>query len=236
VLVRVKEWLGEGASSVTNPIFDMYGQGRDPAYGTVQVRLDTKVVALPGIYEMSWAIVDPRGTPLLVNQSLLSVERSLFYAKRDAAEMFKNQGPPTLQEIRMWMMDSSRNENLLLDDVEFKDEQILLALTAPIRHWNEIPPPIEVYTTRNFPYRGAWISGVLAKLHTMAANHYRRNRLVHQAGGTTIDDLNREREYLAEGQRLWKEYTDWCQNKKVACNIQKFAGMNSSPYSYRTGW
>jgi hypothetical protein len=38
----------------------------------------------------------------------------------------------------------------------------------------------------------------------MAANHYRRNRLAHSAGGVTIDDKNKEREYMAEGQRLWR--------------------------------
>ncbi len=112
----------------------------------------------------------------------------------------------------------------------------MLALTKPIRQWNETPPPIERYTTRNFPYRGAWTSAALGELHLMAANRYRRNRLQHQAGGVTIDDMKKEREYMAEGQRLTQEYAAWLSNKKVEINAKKFWGQVSSTYSARQGW
>jgi hypothetical protein len=236
VLLRVKEWLGVGANSVRNPIWEVRGSGRDPAAGTVRVTLDDDLTALPGIYELSFAVTGTDGKPLLVNQGILSVERSLFYDTRNAAEMYRNLGPPTLMEVRMWMMDSSPNENLLLDDVEFKDEQILLAMTEPVRLWNESPPPIETYTTRDFPWRGAWASGVLGRLHLMAATGYRRNRLAHSAGGVSVDDKNKEREYAAEGQRLWEEYKAWMFNKKIERNLRKFVGQGVSAYSARAGW
>jgi hypothetical protein len=234
VKIRVKDWLGEGVQVSTNPIWESYGEPMHPSKGLVRADLSADMVEHAGIYEVNWAILNEQGHPVVVNRSIMSVERSLFPS--DLTTLYKNHGPPTLQEVRMLLMDSSANENLLLDDIEFKDEQIMLAMTKPIQTWNETPPPIEVYTTRNFPFRGAWAKGVAAELHLMAANHYRRNRLQHSAGGVTVDDKNKEREYLAEGMRLKQEYEAWLSNKKVQLNIRRFCGSNSSEYSFREGW
>lgn len=232
VTVRVKEWLGVSRNPAKNPIYEIAGAVASAPDGLVRVTLEPEVVELAAIYEMNFAVTNADGRPLAVDRAVLSVERSMF--PTDLMLTRKELGPPTLQEVRMRLMDSSRNENLLLDDVEFKDEQILMAMWEPIRLWNESPPPIETFTTRNFPFHGAWITGVMGQLHLMAANHYRRNTFRGAAGGTS--DKDKEREYLAEGQRLWQEYTAWMFNKKVECNARKFAGQAISAYSTRSGW
>jgi hypothetical protein len=234
VKIRVKEWVAEGNNPCVNPLYENWGDSSDPVNGVVEANLTDDMVAQAGIYEVHWAVIDESGRAVLVDRGIMSVERSLFAL--DVEEIYKNRGPATLQEIRMMMMDSSRNENILLDDIEFHDEQILLALAKPIRLWNETPPPIDVYTTRTFPFRGAWTSAVLGELHIIAANRYRRNRLAHTAGGVSIDDLNKEREYMAEGQRLVQEYTAWMSNKKIAMNMRRFVGSSLSEYSWRQGW
>jgi len=232
VKLRVKEFLGVGLSDQSNPVWEVDGEGFDPAKGKVRATLEDSMVERPGIYEMSWAIVrnDSDKRPVVVDRGLLSVEKSLF--PKDIVNAYKNLGPPTLQEIRMRIMDSSAAENqYLLDDVEFSDDQIMLAITEPVREWNETPPPIRPhYTTRTFPFRGAWIKGVMGQLHLIAAAHYRRNRYAHQAGGTGNDDKNREKEYLVEGQRLWGEYLAWLTNKKIEINLRGFAGSFGSDY------
>ncbi len=232
VKVRVKEWLGSGPSSCRNPVWDVYGDAQNASGGVVRATLEPAIVEQAGIYELNWAVMDENGRPVVIDRGLLSVEKSMFPV--ELVHIYKNLGPPTLQEVRMRLMDSSKNENLLLDDVEFKDEQILMAMWEPIRAWNESPPPIETYTTRNFPFRGAWISGVLGQLHLVAANHYRRNVFRGAAGGTS--DKDKEKEYLAEGQRLWQEYLAWMLNKKVEINLKKFAGQSRSQYSNLSGW
>jgi hypothetical protein len=234
VRLRVKEWLGESLSSLRNPVWEVTGEVVSAQGGTVRATLDAETVARAGIYELNWAVVDGDGEPVLVDRGILSVEKSMFAP--DLTVVKKNLGPPTLQEVRMRMMDSSASENLLLDDVEFRDEQILLALSEPVREWNESLPPIKTFTTRDFPFRGAWITGALGQLHLMAANHYRRNRLQHQAGGVSVDDKNKEREYLAEGQRLWDKYTTWMTNKKVSINMKLVVGNVHSIYVTRNGW
>ena len=235
IKLRVKEWLGIGCSPSSNPIMDAWGEAVDASGGVVSAQLTPAMVEHSGIYEMNWAVLDEAGRPVCVDRGLLSVERSMFSLNEQTMKVAL--GPPTIQEIRMRLMDSMSSENLLLQDVEFKDEQILLAINEPVRLWNETPPPVRPYhTTRTFPFRGAWMSGILAQLHMTAGNHYRRNRLMHQAGGTAVDDKNKEQEYMREGQRLWAEYKDWLMAKKVELNMRTFSGSVLSSYSGRAGW
>lgn len=233
VKLRVKEWLGSGPSPARNPVWEVYGDAADASAGVVRATLPAGVVEQAGIYELNWAVVNETGRPVVVDRGIMSVEKSMFPV--ELRHVYKNLGPPTIQEVRMRLMDSSRAENLLLDDVEFKDEQILLAMWEPVRLWNETPPPLRpLYTTRDFPYRGAWIDGVAAQLHLAAANHYRRNTFRGAHGQTS--DKDKEREYMAEGTRLWNEYRAWVMNKKVEQNLRLFAGQSVSAYSGRVGW
>lgn len=234
VKVRIKEFLGTGYDDISNPVWTLDGSTVNAETGKVRAQLTWPVVERAGIYEMSWAIYDHNNGPVLVNRGLLSVERSLWAI--DPLLSRNDIGPPTLQEVRMRIRDSAGADNVLLDAIEFSDEEVMLAMTEPVRKWNEEPPPIRRFTTRDFPFRGAWITGVMAQLHYTAAAFYRRNRLAHAAGGTAIDDLNKEREYMAEADRLWtNEYVPWLRRKKVEINLKLFMGESRSAYSFRNG-
>lgn len=231
ILLRIKEPIAKGYCSTTNPVWEIVGTVVDSASGVVRAAIPADVTEKPGIFELSWAVENVDGKVVCINKGLLSVERSL-YAK-DLTNVVDNLGPMTIQELRMTIMDSSGAENLRLDDVEFSDEQILFAMLRPIEHWNEVPPPIEVFNTRDFPFREHWRIGAAAQLHLFAANHYRRNHLPYQAGGISIDDLNREKEYLSEGHRLWQEYVEFVKLKKLEINMRKCMGLVGSPYGTR---
>lgn len=227
--LRVRDVLGHGANPTTDPILELVVNGYVPSEGIIRsAQLPQTLVDRAGVYQLSWAIKDDAGRVVAINDGLLSIERSAF--PTDEQALMDNLGPPTINEIRMTLMDSSAAENVLLDAVEFSDEQVLDAIKAPVETWNETPPPIEVYTTRNFPYRRQWKEGIIARLLMTAAHNYRRNRLSHQAGGVTVDDKNKEREYLADGSRLWGEYKDWLLAKKVSENARNFAGGFGSSY------
>jgi hypothetical protein len=234
VKLRAKEWLGAGYSPLRNPVWEQWGNPVNPAKGVVRARLTPDMVEHAGIYQLNWAVVGEDGRPVVVDRGILSVERSLFPALD--ATLAGDLGPPTLQEVRTGLKDSSASENLLLDDVEFADDEILTALAEPVRRWNESPPPIETFTTRDFPFRGAWLSGVKAELYKMAAAKYRRNKANMSGGGVQIADLDKEKEYNAEGARLSQEYDDWLIRKKVEWNLRKFSGASLSPYYRRSGW
>lgn len=234
--LRVKEAIASGYSDNTNPNWEIDITSPDPANGVLQAVLPSSLVEYSGLYRISWGIFSSANKLLGVDDSFILVERSLFPASNDTLR--NDLGPPTIREIRQQIMDSSASENILLDDVEFSDDQILHAMTKPISDWNLTPPPIvsAQFTTRDFPYREPWLRAIGGHLHIMAGNHYRRNRLPHQAGGMEIDDKNKEREYMAEGQRLLQEYAVWLQNKKIEINTKLIYGVQESSYTIRYGW
>lgn len=234
VKMRAKEPIATGTDPRTNPFWEITCGEIDPTSGIVRTSsLPVAMVEYAGIYELAFGLFDKDGHLLLINKGLLSVERSLFPQSLQVA--LGTCQSLTIQELRGFLMDSAPAENLLLDDVEFGDEQILEALVKPIRYWNETPPPIETFNTRTFPYRHHWELGASSILYRIAAAHYRRNKQMMQAGGMAVDDLNREPQYLAEAQRLWKEYADWVLTEKIACNVRKVTGSVGSPYR-GAGW
>ena len=233
VVLMAKEWSGRGYSDTTNPIFNMPGEFVAPEQGIVSCALDKKLLAEAGIYELSWGILDSERNALFAEQGILSVERTLL----GSFDTQKNrQGPFTINELRMLLMDSSNAENFLLDEVEFSDEQLLLAMSEPINEWNETPPPIRKFTTRDFPFFRAWATGVKGALYVMAAAWYRKNSLQSAGGGLQVQDRNKEREYMTEGLRLKEEYTKWLLNKKVEINMKLFVGSAVTAYSRHSGW
>lgn len=234
LVLRVKEALASGLNSVCNPLWEIVGNSPEPSAGLVHARLPASLVEHAGLYVLNWAIKDVNGDVVFVNDGLLSVERSQF--AMEEMTRAKDLGPPTINEIRMELMDTSSADNALLDDIEFSDDQLLNAIAKPIELWNETPPPIGVMTTRDFPYRGAWRRGIIAQLLLTAAHNYRRNMLQVQAGGVTVADKNKEREYLAAGRDLWQEYTAWLLNKKVEINARAVAGSFGSTYGRYSPW
>lgn len=234
ILLRVKEALGKGATTA-NPIWEMSGTCITPSTGTVQALLHADIPKRAGVYQLSWAIKNLDDKVVLINNGLLSIERSLF---SDTDIVMEDQGPLTIQSLRLYLRDSHPNENLRLDDVEFGDEEILAAILRPVEYYNEQPPPIGRFTTRNFPSRYQWSQAAIAVLYELAANWYRRNKQQLQSGGVVDDDLNRDQGYDAKSQLLWKQFTDWVILDKVMRNARAVAGGVGSVYSggFRGRW
>jgi hypothetical protein len=234
VKIRIQEYLGYDFS-IEAKLIETTGTIIDPEKGKCQFALTPEIPIEPGIYRLTWGIEkEPYGI-IYSNDTVLSVERSLW----GDPDSINNLGPPTIQEIRMWMMDADYLENPLIDELEFGDEQILKAIAEPIREWNETLPPLkQKYTTRNFPYRGAWATGILGYLHEMGAMHYRRNYLQTSGGGVAVADKAKAQEYLQYAQLLKQQYSRWVRAKKYSLNQQKFWGIIPTQYIFtrRRGW
>jgi hypothetical protein len=228
VVLRVKEILGSTLDSARNIVWEVQGAFYDTANGVVRAQLTPTMVEEPGVYELSWGIRDGSGIVVLVDRGLLSVEKSQFAKNKHTVQ--RGAGPITIRELREEIMDTCAAENLLLEGVEFGDEQIIRAIVEPIRLWNETPPPIKTFTTRDFPFRGNWKSAAIGYLMQSAAQNYRRNHLPASAGGVTIDDKNKEREYIAEAQRRLAEYKQWLIEKKFSINAGSFGQSHRSQY------
>jgi hypothetical protein len=226
VTMRIREFIGPVDNSTVS-VYSVTGTISDAAEGAVRAVIPAEVACRAGIYQLSWRF-QRDGETTLINDGLLSVERSLF---GDLTDQPLHDGPPTLNEFRMQIMDSGAAENVLLDDVEFDDEQLIIALIKPIRYFNEVPPPLSIqYNTFTFPWYSHWVDAAAGYLCQFAAHNYRRNRFKTDAGGVTVDDKNKEREYLQQSVLLINEYKEWVTLKKCEINARSFVGTVGSTY------
>lgn len=224
VLIHIKEVDNR---SNRHPVI-IEGDITNAAEGTVRMKLTRAVAGQAGLYQISWGFVR-NGEIILVNNTLLSIERNLFGPGNGVKP--HQPGPPTIGEIRARLWDSGPGDNLLLDDVEFSDDQILSAILWPVQDWNEKPPPVGTYNTFNFPFRSAWIDAAIGQLYLYGAAFYRRNKLNGSAGGVNLNELDRDGAYM-EAYKLhltnWNEFRD---RKKLEANMALCTGTLGSSYS-----
>jgi len=155
----------------------------------------------------------------------VSIERGLFGANLNL------QGPITLGEIRTEIWDHAV-QNDLLDDVQFRDADLLHAMIQPIRYWNEVPPPVGSYTAANFPFHYWWLQATVAHLLKMAAHWYRRNKLKASHGGVTVDAKNKDQEYYVIAKDIEKEWKEFVLVRKASINAGLASGSVGSVYGH----
>lgn len=128
-------------------------------------------------------------------------------------------------DIRIWLRDKDPAANLLIDDLEFTPEELRTAQTLTVDYWNDQPPYILRFDYTKFPYRSSLLTGTAANLLFIAAHRYRRNDLPYNAGGTSVNDQAKHKDYDAAGARLWEEYKAWVAHNKRALNMQRGFGI-----------
>lgn len=121
-------------------------------------------------------------------------------------------------EVRIFLRDADPEANLLLDDYEFTPEEIRTAMNIAVDRWNDTPPDIYRMDYDEFPYRSILLLGVASNLLSMAAHRYRRNSLAINAGGTSVNDQDKAREYDQAAYRLRDEYLQAIRLKKRELN------------------
>lgn len=224
VVLTIREALGNSQNLNTTVITGTISRAVD---GTVSATLTSAVVAYPGISIGEFAIYSGSSVLIFSNQFYLVVNRGLYGAGTTAG------GPPTLAEIRLHLRDSSPEDNFLLDAVEFDSAEIAACIVRPVQQYNDMPPPIDQqYNTSTFKWRHYWLEAISANLLFMAAAHYRRNKLAYSAGGMSIDDKNKEKEYMEAAMLHKKSWEEWAKMNKVNENMEAGFSQVLSGYSY----
>lgn len=222
VVLKCREALTSGVAP-----FSVTADITDSTNGIVQATITSDITAQPGVLEAHWAVLC--GGELKLNQQCYFLVEDSLHGLADLEELH---GPPTIEEIRTSLLDY-RAANLFLEDIEFDDADIGHALIRPVRYFNEVPPPLcRRYNTTNFPPREHWRDATIAHLFRTAADRFRRTHMPYSAGGISVDDQNKEREYLAASQARMEEWQTWVVRKKFQLNCQEFSGSISSPYSW----
>lgn len=229
IVLRLKEQIMLGENTAPKQIDATVVTA---AAGNVEAQLTSDLVAYPGIFYAEMALITlPESTAascvIFSNMFSLIITRSTFGAMEVG-------GPPSIAEIRLHLRDSAPAESYLLDNLMFDDAEIALAITRPVQYWNEVPPPIGIFTTQSFPFRYHWLEGICANLFMMVAEQFRRNQLNYSAAGLALDDQNKEANYERAGQMRWQAYREWVRAKKAEINLEGAYGEIGSTYQYGT--
>ena len=124
----------------------------------------------------------------------------------------------TEMEVRIFLRDTDPEANLLIDDFEYKPEEIRTAMNLAMDRWNDTPPDICRMDYDHFPYRSIFLLGVASYLLTIAAHRYRRNSLAINAGGTSVNDQDKAGQYDQAAERLRAEFLQMVRTKKREIN------------------
>lgn len=204
----------------------MEGESIAPSSGQVRFKLPSTIVSQSGVYRFDVGILNGDDALVLTDSGLLFVEHGLFGDLEQIAT-----GPPTLSEIRSYIRDT-RTENDFLRDVEFDNEELVTAIIAPVREWNETPPSLRcaTFNCSSFPFREAWMKGIIGHLLRTASAWYLRNKMNITHGGVSMDDRNKNAEYTNLSMMYLQEWRSFVKNKKIEINARQGFGTVSGPY------
>lgn len=222
VTVKIREVI----STRNNDLFSVTGSVVDASIGLIEFEIPTTVVNNPGVYNCEVGIVDNEMALVFSNHFYIWINRGLFGNPK-----YPNAGPPSLDNIRLYIRDNAPEENLLLDDFEFDLAEVCQATELGVRYWNETQPPINVfYSTITYCARERWLQFIAGQLLIMASFRFRRNHLPYQAGGLAVDDQNKFGIYEQTGLRLVADYREWVKQKKTEINCMMAISSHGSSY------
>lgn len=190
----------------------------DPTRGIVEVPFYPCEFTHPGLF---LAEID------LVSDSSIKYVYNLYVEVAPTLAWSSNNDPISIEEIRLWARDNSPEDNFLLDEVEFKDTEIIAAIRRVVDVWNSTPPLMDRFTfnTTNFPYRSQWIDATIGYLLDIASLNYMRNMLGYQAGGISIDDKKlKAQSYRQEADKRLQMYQNWMAMVKPQLNASQAWG------------
>lgn len=127
---------------------------------------------------------------------------------------------PPIDEVRLWLRDSSPVENELLNYYQFGTEEIAQAVVDTIKLYNNTPPPVDFRTTQNFLHEPILRNGVQYFLFEIFLEWLRKNKLAYTAGGVNIDDMSvKIQDYMVASQQRYQDLRLMIQRKKAQYNL-----------------
>jgi len=141
----------------------------------------------------------------------------------------------TVDQVRMFLRDRP-DYNILLDDVQFRQDEINFAVEMVTSNYNAVTPQTELIP-QTWPVKLQYVLllGVAAFLMKMEASRQLRNQLTYQDGDIApigIDDKHAM--YVQWGQILKQEWDFLVRNIKTQDNLEAAYGYLRSGYSYTT--
>lgn len=197
--------------------------------GSLLVALSQCMYDIPGIYDVEGRMLDGVGNTIGRANAYVYVEPTVFQNRR--------MGPPKIDEVRSMIRDYPK-ANRLLGDYEFSNTEIAQAVIRSISRFNSAPPPLNgIVTSQTWPrdWVANLLDGIGAELFELAGAYFRRGHLPYSAGGLSIDDMAKERDYLTASTIYKNRWDYWVKMVRVNLNIEGGFSCLGSAYSYRFG-
>lgn len=143
--------------------------------------------------------------------------------------------PLKIEEIRMFLRDQPQY-NVLLEDIEFSDDDIRLAMRLTLARYNALTPQTSISSPLQI---NEWLllAGVCCILFRSEGARQLRNQLVTQDGNVAPVGLDEKQElYVAWADRFCAEFDDKAQKIKIQLNMESCYGGFRSGYSYIGRW
>ena len=215
------------------PLFMLEGTITDFETGTVLFHVEPEHLEIPGIYSAEIGLF--RGGLLQTRwPAYFSIEQSLFATRQRRDRV----GIISIPEVRLFLRDLDASYNDVLDELEFKDTEIMACITRPVDIWNEMLPfePTLQFVYTRFPFRANWMRATSGYLLEMAAHWYRRNDIPMAAGGIQVQDRNKHVTYEPKSQQLIQEFQVWAKQTKAALSARMAFGGVLSPWPRSNTW
>jgi hypothetical protein len=200
----------------------------NPEEGLVEFMLPQEVRRLPGVYNAEIALIDSNGA-----EDQLFAHNSFYIYNEPTHWTDRQYTLPSIYEIRLSLRDSDYVENELINNVDFDVAEISYAATRTVMFWNEVPPPVKVFSTSTFPFRNIWLTGIQLFLFEAIEEHYRRNWFPHSSGGVSIDDKNKFRLYKDAWLARLQLFRSDIMKQKIRINTEMTHGIVGGYYSFQ---
>jgi len=137
----------------------------------------------------------------------------------------------SVDDVRNMIMERTYEDNEVLDELDFVDDDIEWALRRAVEYWNESLPLIQpVYEDwEDFPFTYHHSIGAAGELLLAKGHKLQRNRIPVQGEGVAGDSRARAEFYLEQGTRMIQEYRHWVSMVKANRNAASFAGIHPHP-------
>lgn len=192
--------------------------------GVVTINFSLDNTSKAGLYIGDIQLRDTAGKLLFIRKCYVEIEQNNV----DTSQRVM---PISIADIRLALRDCP-SVNVLLDDYEFSAREIMSCIRKPIDYWNEALPPVAPMTYNEFPFRYNWEQAAIACLLKLIAHALRRNHIPYSAAGISVDETGRWKEYQAVADKMWEEYMQWVQQKKIQINIDNGFGRVTGSWSF----
>lgn len=153
-----------------------------------------------------------------------------------AVQIPTNQLPLSVEDIRAFLRDQPKY-NILIDGVEFSNEDIQRAIRFTVNKWNAITPQSNEPTTGETINEYVLLFGVCAILLRSEGIRQVRNQVSYQDGNMPQVSMDEKQNiYLAWAKDMQEEFDFHARQIKTQNNMESCYGGLSSGYRYIGRW